>query len=64
MIVEMEHEGVGKVKMAGCPVKFSETPSGIQGPAPALGQHTEEVLIRLLGYSTEQVKTLRQDGIV
>ena len=64
MIVEIEHEGVGKVKMAACPVKLSDTPAGIQGPAPTLGQHTEEVLTQLLGYSTEQVKTLRQDGIV
>ncbi|MBI4380938.1 MAG: CoA transferase [candidate division NC10 bacterium] len=64
MITEVEHEGVGKVKMAACPVKLSETPSGIQGPAPTLGQHTEEVLTQLLGCSTEQVKTLRQDGIV
>lgn len=64
MIAEVEHAGVGKVKMAACPVKLSETPSGIQGPAPTLGQHTEEVLIRLLGYSTEQIETLRQDGVV
>jgi CoA:oxalate CoA-transferase len=64
MIAEVEHAGVGKVKMAACPVKLSETPSGIQGPAPTLGQHTEEVLIRLLGYSTEQVETFRQEGVV
>lgn len=64
MIVEVEHQGVGKIKMAGCPLKFSATPGGIQGPAPKPGEHTEEVLTQLLGYSTEQVETLRQEGVV
>jgi CoA:oxalate CoA-transferase len=64
MIVEVEHQDVGKIKMAACPVKLSETPSGIQGPAPQLGQHTEEILMSLLGYSLEEVTRLRKAGVV
>jgi CoA:oxalate CoA-transferase len=64
MIVEVAHKGVGTVRMAGCPVKFSETPSGIQGPAPALGEHTDQVLRQLLGYSRNQIESLREKGIV
>jgi CoA:oxalate CoA-transferase len=64
MIVDVEHEGVGMVKMAGCPVKLSETPGGIQGPAPTLGQHTEEILRSLLGYTKEAVAQLRKAGVV
>jgi len=63
MIAEVEHKGVGEVKMAGCPVKLSETPGGIQGPAPQLGEHTEEVLINLLGHSKEEVTQLRKTGV-
>lgn len=64
MIVEVEHEGVGRVRMAGCPVKLSATPAAIQGPAPKLGEHTEQILTQFLGYSMEQVNTLRQEGVV
>jgi CoA:oxalate CoA-transferase len=64
MIVEVEHEGVGRVSMAGCPVKLSSTPAGIQGPAPHLGEHTEEILTRLLGHSSEEVARLRATGVV
>jgi CoA:oxalate CoA-transferase len=64
MIAEVEHPGVGKVKMAGCPVKLSDTPGGIQGPAPTLGQHTEEILTSLLGYNKEEVAQLRNSGVV
>ncbi len=64
MIVEVEHKDVGTVRMAGCPVKLSETQSGIQGPAPSLGQHTEEVLISLLRHSKDEVAQLRRAGVV
>lgn len=64
MIVEVEHEGVGTVKMAGCPVKLSSTPAGIQGPAPHLGEHTEEILTTLLGHTIEEVGRLRGAGVV
>ncbi len=64
MIAEVDHKGIGKVKMAGCPMKFSETPSGVQGPAPHLGEHTGTVLTQLLGYPAEQVEMLRREGVV
>jgi len=64
MIAEVEHEGIGKVKMAACPVRLSETPSGIQGPAPMLGQHTEEILTTLVGCSQEEVAHLRGARVI
>ena len=39
--------GVGATRQLGPIVKMSATPGGTQGPAPALGQHTDEVLGRL-----------------
>jgi CoA:oxalate CoA-transferase len=64
MIVEVDHEGVGRVSMAGCPVKLSSTPAGIQGPAPHLGEHAGEILTGLLGRSPEEVARLKADGVV
>jgi crotonobetainyl-CoA:carnitine CoA-transferase CaiB-like acyl-CoA transferase len=63
MVVEIEHPGHGPVRMTGFPVKLSATPAQLRRPAPALGEHTEEVL-RALGYSAEQIASLRADGIL
>ncbi|MGQ9532366.1 MAG: CaiB/BaiF CoA transferase family protein [Desulfotomaculales bacterium] len=63
LVVESHHPREGKLRLAGVPVKFSATPARVQGHAPALGEHTEEIL-RGLGYSGEQVARLREDGVV
>ena len=62
MVVKMEQPRVGKVKLLGCPVKMSETRPAPKGPAPALGEDTEEVLRELLGVSTAEVEALRGKG--
>jgi len=51
------------LKVIGPAVKLSETPARIRRRAPALGEHIEEVL-REAGYSAEDVRTLRKDGVV
>ena len=63
MIEEVVHPVAGKLKMAGCPIKLSATPVGsIRNPAPLLGQHTEEVLAKYLGLTSEQVEALKKEG--
>ena len=64
MMVEVEQPFIGKVRMYGSPLKMSETPTGIRGPAPLLGQHTEEILTDVLGYKKEQVKELYDQEVV
>ena len=45
MITEFQLPGDNpKVAIAGCPIKFSETPSGFHRRPPLLGEHTDEVL--------------------
>jgi crotonobetainyl-CoA:carnitine CoA-transferase CaiB-like acyl-CoA transferase len=44
MVPTLEHPTEGLVQTIGLPVKFTQTPGGVQGPAPTLGQHTDEVL--------------------
>jgi formyl-CoA transferase len=49
--------------LTGFPVKLSATPAQLRRPAPALGEHNEEVL-RDLGYPPDRIGALRRDGIV
>ncbi|MEE9913416.1 MAG: hypothetical protein K4571_17025 [Deltaproteobacteria bacterium] len=46
----------GSVRMYGSPLKFSETPAGIRGYAPFLGEHNREVLMTELGYTEEEIE--------
>ncbi len=63
-IVEFEHPSLGKLKEIGIPLELSKAPRSIRGPAPQLGQHTEEVLIEILGFSWEEIEGLRDRGVI
>ena len=64
MVEEIVHPTAGKIKLVGIPVKFSETPGEVAIPPPLLGQHTEQVLVGLLGLSAGEVAELRKAGVV
>jgi crotonobetainyl-CoA:carnitine CoA-transferase CaiB-like acyl-CoA transferase len=64
MVVNVPHETIGTLRLTGVPIKYSETPGTIRLPPPLLGQHTDEILTGVLGYSKEQVESLRQHGAV
>jgi CoA:oxalate CoA-transferase len=64
MVVEINHPEIGAYEALGNPVKSSVMNDGEFMPPPLLGQHTEEVLSFLLGFSAEQVQSLRQEGII
>ncbi|AYO31405.1 CoA transferase [Biomaibacter acetigenes] len=64
MLVELEHPVAGKMKVPGIPIKFSETPGQIENPAPLLGQHTEEILAGMLGFSDNEIENLRANKII
>lgn len=58
MIAEVDQPGIGPIRIAGSPFRLSETPGAVRGPAPLLGQHTEQVLREVLGYSADRVRDL------
>jgi formyl-CoA transferase len=64
MVLEAEHPTAGSLRFPGFPYKLSETPAALRQPPPQLGRHTEQVLADLLGYSTADVATLREQGVV
>ena len=55
---------VGKMHIASSPIRMTETPGEVYAPAPLLGQHTDEVLKALLGYSDETIAQLKKEGII
>ncbi len=64
LALEVEHPSAGTVRFAGFPYKLSQTPAQVRLPPPMLGEHTEEVLVTLLGYSSEQIAELREQGVI
>ncbi len=64
MLVEIRQPGVGRIKVVGCPIKMEPSKARIRGGAPLLGQHTDEILEELLGYSNEEISRLREEGVV
>ncbi|MGB2693926.1 MAG: CoA transferase [Dehalococcoidia bacterium] len=62
-IEEVERADGPPVRMVGTTIQLSETPTRIQGMAPELGQHTEEVLLEA-GYSWEEISALRREGVI
>ncbi|MDA0999164.1 MAG: CaiB/BaiF CoA-transferase family protein [bacterium] len=63
MSVEVEHPVAGKMQVLGFPPKLSETRAGVRGPAPLLGQHTDEIL-RAAGKGAAEIQRLRDQGVV
>ncbi|MEP3232914.1 MAG: CoA transferase [Hyphomicrobiales bacterium] len=63
MVPEVEHPIAGTVQTLGLPVKFSNTPGGVNSAAPLLGQHTLEVLLEA-GYDEEEATHLIGSGAV
>jgi len=61
MLVEMEHPTAGKIKQIGSPIKLSGTPVRIEAPPPLLGQHTEYILRKVLGYTYEDVQRFKEN---
>ena len=53
----------GRFRTLASPVRLERTPVATRRPAPAPGEHTEEVL-REAGYGDEEIARLRGDGVV
>ena len=64
LVLDIEHPTTGSLRLTGFPYKLSQTPAEVHLPPPLLGEHTEEVLVELLGYSSGDVSILRDRGAI
>jgi len=64
MVADVLHPTIGTLRLGGIPLKYSETPAEIRRPPPLLGEHTNEIVAEVLGYSSRQIEDLRQQGAV
>jgi crotonobetainyl-CoA:carnitine CoA-transferase CaiB-like acyl-CoA transferase len=58
-LTETDHIAAGRLRQTRPAARFSATPAGIRFGAPALGEHTEEVLAEL-GYAPEQIASFKE----
>lgn len=61
LVQAIDHPSAGTVQFPGPPFRFSESPTELRSAPPRLGEHTDEILIRL-GFQPADVEALRQQG--
>ena len=62
-IVEVDHPERGPYLSVGCPVKLSDNDVVVER-SPLLGEHSDEILAGVLGYSAEEIASLKDSGVV
>ncbi len=62
-VVEVDHPERGSYLTVGMPVKLSDSPADVKR-SPLLGEHTEEILTQVLGYSADEIDQIRASGAI
>jgi len=62
-VVEVDHPTRGKYLTVGNPVKMSDSLTEVKR-SPLLGEHTEEILGKVLGYTADEVAAIKTSGAI
>jgi len=62
-VVEVDHPRRGKYLTVGNPIKMSDSPADVRR-SPLLGEHTDEILRQVLGYSEEDIAAIKSSGAI
>jgi formyl-CoA transferase len=62
-VVEVDHPGRGKYLTVGNPVKMSDSITEVKR-SPLLGEHTEEILTKVLGYTAQELAEIKASGAI
>ncbi len=60
-VVEVDHPTRGKYLTVGNPIKLSDSPARVER-SPLLGEHTDEILTKVLGYSAKELADIKASG--
>ena len=61
---ESEHPVAGRLQMPARPCHFSRTPIELERPAPVLGEHNDLIYRERLGYGADELRALRERGVL
>jgi crotonobetainyl-CoA:carnitine CoA-transferase CaiB-like acyl-CoA transferase len=64
MVVETDHQLLGKIPIVNRPIKFPGASQPVPAAPPVLGQHTDEILRDILGFTAERIAQLRASKVV
>jgi formyl-CoA transferase len=62
-VVEVDHPVRGKYLTVGNPVKMSDSITEVKR-SPLLGEHTDEILTKVLGYSAKELAEIKTSGAI
>ena len=60
--IEVDDPELGPVTQVGVAARMGLTPGFVRGPAPRVGEHTDEVLAEV-GYAPAEIDALRRDAV-
>ena len=63
-LIKMTEPEAGEIVTENVPIRLSETPGKVRGPAPLMGEHTYEIAKGLLGLSDEEIKKLEEEKVL
>ena len=63
MVVDIPHPNVPDLKVPNSPLKLTETPPSVRLAPPLLGEHNDDILGEM-GYSMEEITSLREKGVI
>jgi formyl-CoA transferase len=62
-IFDLDHPTRGRFSVIGCPVRLSASPI-VAKPAPLKGEHSEEILRSLAGYTSDEIRQLKEKRVI
>jgi crotonobetainyl-CoA:carnitine CoA-transferase CaiB-like acyl-CoA transferase len=61
---KLPHAEIGTITHTGIPWLLTNAPNGVRSHAPLLGEHTDEVMRAIFGYSDETIAKLREEKVL
>ena len=62
--MDLKEPGLDRVPVSQTPVKMSGTPPTIERRPPGVGEHNDEIYQGILGYSSEKIALLKEEGVI